>query len=60
MQLGVCFCHSSDVQRVPVKCESRGEEESLVLGENGDPAAKPGSSRVTPRAGNHWVQREGG
>lgn len=51
---------------VPVKCDGRGEEESLVLGKNefvlgknGDPTAKPGSSRVTARAGNCWVQREG-
>lgn len=45
--------------RVPVKRNGRGEEESLVLGKNGDPTAKPGSSRVTAQAGNCWVQREG-
>lgn len=52
--------------RVSVKHDGRVEEESLilgknefVLGKNGDPTAKPGSSCVTARAGNCWVQREG-
>lgn len=45
--------------RVSVKHDGRVEEESLILGKNGDPTAKPGSSCVTARAGNCWVQREG-